>query len=159
MWRVEGLSPSVGRKAGQEGFLNALTYVLGDCAMTAEAQRTWPKLYRVIEQDQRRASALIQALREPPGDMGLQPLRHRHDQRSALAFLEQASLAHRAPGRQAAGEVDPAKEPVIIDVARQAAAGSLRCRHGVAQGRHHRVARGRRAAQRHPAERGRGCQE
>ena len=49
-WRVEGLSPSVVRRAGVEGFLNALTYVLGDCAMTAEAQRTWLKLYRVIEQ-------------------------------------------------------------------------------------------------------------
>ena len=44
------VSPTLVRKAFMEGFINMLTYILGELTMTSNNQRTWLKLYRVMEQ-------------------------------------------------------------------------------------------------------------
>ncbi len=44
------VSPTLVRKAFMEGFSNMLTYVPGELKMTDTVQRTWMKMYRVMEQ-------------------------------------------------------------------------------------------------------------
>ncbi len=77
------------------------------------------RLGRVVEQHQRRI-ALIESLRQPPGDAGVHPLGHPGNQRAALRLLDQPGLAHRASGGEAGGKVDPAQQPLVIDMAWQA---------------------------------------
>ena len=76
--------------------------------------------FALVEQDDAQAPA-VERCCKPPGERGVDPLGHRHDQRPARGLGEQPARRHRPSGGEGRGKIDAAEQAVVGDSWRQAA--------------------------------------